>query len=107
MANASQTSGGSSPTGNGQYTLWAQGYLTKYVQEFFTDKELTNKWTPPSGAAYFAWKYGGEVFQNGTVQTRNDSAPNEYGNQWYHAQFSGQGDKQGAAISLNLSNTTA
>jgi len=107
VANASQTSGGSSPTGNGQYTLWAQGYLTKYVQEFFTDKELTNKWTPPSGAAYFAWKYGGEVFQNGTVQTRNDSAPNEYGNQWYHAQFSGQGDKQGAAISLNLSNTTA
>ena len=88
----------------GQYTLWAQGYLTKYVQEFFTDKELTQKWTPPS-SGYFAWRYAGEVFQNGTVQTRNDSAPNEYGNQWYQAQFSGQGNKQGSAKTVTLSNT--
>ena len=103
------TGNGGAPNGGGtggQYTLWAQGYLTKYVQEFFTDKELTNKWTPPS-AGNFCWRYAGEVFQNGTVQVRADSAPNEYGNQWYTAQFSGQGDKQNPATTVNLNNTTA
>lgn len=105
VSSATSTGGPGNGGGTGgQYTLWAQGYLTKYVQEFFTDKELTNKWTPPS-SGYFAWRYAGEVFQNGTVQTRNDSAPNEYGNQWYQAQFSGQGNKQGSANTVTLGNT--
>jgi len=86
----------------GVETVWAQAYLSKYVVEFYTDKELLTPWTPTAGL--FTYEQTGTVFQGGAEVSLSTNV-DEGGNKAYKAQFTTGGVKSGAAQSGTITNT--
>ena len=85
--------------------LWAQSYLSKYVVEFYTDKELLTAWTPTAG--WFTYNQTGRVFRGGAIQTGQFKNVNERGNGAYKAYFNSDGTKNGSGcVSCTINNGT-
>ena len=85
--------------------LWAQSYLSKYVVEFYTDKELLTPWTPTAG--WFTYNQTGRVFRGGVIETGQFKNPNERGNGAYKAYFNSDGTKSGSGcVSCTINNGT-
>lgn len=85
--------------------VWAQSYLSKYVVEFYTDKELLTPWTPTAG--WFTYNQTGRVFRGGVIETGQFKNPNERGNGAYKAYFNADGTKNGGGVvSCTINNGT-
>ena len=91
-------------------SVWAAGYLTKYVERFYVDKELTTPITASNtplynGAGYHTFRYAGNSYIDGSVVAINDYSPNEYGSQWYNAVFDATGTKTSPATTVTMNGT--
>jgi hypothetical protein len=84
--------------------VWAQSYLSKYVVEFYTDKELLTPWTPTAG--WFTYNQTGRVYRGGVIETGVFMNPDENGNGAYKAYFISTGVKTGSGCnSCTINNT--
>tara|TARA_R110001632_G_scaffold84917_1_gene186928 strand:+ start:3128 stop:7648 length:4521 start_codon:yes stop_codon:yes gene_type:complete len=93
------------PNPNTGVQVWAQSYLSKYVVEFYTDKELLTPWTPTAG--WFTYNQTGRVFRGGVIETGQFKNPNERGNGAYKAYFNSDGTKSGSGcVSCTINNGT-
>jgi hypothetical protein len=84
--------------------VWAQSYLSKYVVEFYTDKELLTPWTPTAG--WFTYNQTGRVYRGGVIETGVFMNPDENGNGAYKAYFISTGVKTGSGCNSCTINDT-
>ena len=100
----SSTSACAVPNPSSSTKVWAQSYLSKYVVEFYTDKELLTPWTPTAG--WFTYNQTGRIYRGGVIDTGVFRNPDEKGNGAYKAYFESTGVKTGSGCnSCTINNT--
>ena len=100
----SSTSACAVPNPSTSTKVWAQSYLSKYVVEFYTDKELLTPWTPTAG--WFTYNQTGRIYRGGVIDTGVFRNPDEKGNGAYKAYFESTGVKTGSGCnSCTINNT--